>query len=92
MIALGFPQIGGQFGLDLVVNGSQVMIKQDVFRRNGGVGFQFEDPMAVFVLNAVQPCRGFVDHPIQAVRLKRRLVPWKNFRFIKHDPGRLFLA
>ena len=50
MRALGLPQIAGdallQAGLDI----AEIMLQQDVFGRDRGVGFELEHPMAVLML------------------------------------------
>ena len=69
MLALDAAQIDGDLALELeVVRLAEIVAQQDVFRRDRGVGFQFEDPVAVVALPARQRLRGAIDVVVQPVR------------------------
>jgi hypothetical protein len=54
MRALDTAQIDADLALQVGLDAVQEVFQQDVFGRNGGVGLQFEDPMAVGLLAAEQ--------------------------------------
>ena len=48
---LAAAQVGGDFGFHRGIDRlAEIMAQQDVFGGDGGVGFEFEDPVAVIAL------------------------------------------
>ena len=50
VLALMAPDEGGEAGLHLRVDLVQEMLEQNMLGRDGGIGFQWKDPMAVGML------------------------------------------
>ncbi len=50
MLALDAAQIDPEPGLERRVDAVEIVLEQDVLGRNGGVGLQIEDPVAVRLL------------------------------------------
>ena len=61
MQALDRPQVNPDLPLQRGVDPVEKMLQQDVFRGDGGVGFQLEHPMAVRLLQANERCLGAFD-------------------------------
>ena len=55
MLPLGGAQVRRQLAFDGVVDVTEKVIEQDVFGGDGGVGLEFERPMAIVVLSADEP-------------------------------------
>ncbi len=62
MGALGAAQIGRDFGFEPGIDRfGEIVPQQDIFGRNGGVGFELEQKMAVGMLAGDERLRGGVD-------------------------------
>src|SRR6266851_3137510 len=72
MVTLGAAQIACDALIELGVDRAEIMLKQDIFGGDRGVGFEFEHPMTVIMLQRQQrldrPRYGGVE-----ARLARRL-------------------
>ncbi len=66
MAALDAAQIGGDAGFERGIDRfGEIMPQQDVFGRNGGVGFELEQKMAVGALAGEQRLRCRIDMPVE---------------------------
>ncbi len=65
MLALDFAQINRDPALKRGIDPVQVMFQQDIFGRNGGVGFQLEPPMSIGRLAPLQGGRGIGDRVLK---------------------------
>ena len=66
MRALDAAQIDGDFWLQRGIDRlAEIMAQQHIFGRNGGVGFQLEQPMAVGALRRQQRLRRRIDMPVE---------------------------
>src|SRR5260370_22979153 len=86
--ALRALEVGGDLRLDAErVALAEVMLQQHVFGRNGGVGFELEQPMAVRPLQVEERSRGALDRALErglARRLRRSRWDGADAHFI-HD-------
>src|SRR3546814_6728226 len=74
--ALDGAQVVGDLGLDRAerrrVDLAQEMLQEDVFRRDGGVGFQLEQPVAVGALLGFQGRAHLADQRVDGVEVGKR--------------------
>ena len=54
VIPLNRTDVSGELGLDILLHLSDEVVEQDIFSRDGGVRFELEHPMPVFVLGFFQ--------------------------------------
>ena len=98
MIGLGGAQIDGELALDVVVDGIEEMLEQDVLGRDGDVGLELEAPLALgFVLQRLQVGGRLGDdavHLVETVVSPRRRHSLKDpYRTaIEHDHKTTFIA
>ena len=79
MLALDAAQIDADLALQLeVVRLAEIVAQQDVFRRDGGVGLQLEDPVAVVALLAHQRLRGAIDVVVEPVARSVDMRSWRR--------------
>ncbi len=91
MVALDAAQIDRDLGLELTCDRLvEIMTQQDVFRRDGGVGFQLEHPVPI-ALATLQQCVAGRDDPSLQHGLVRTCGPrgsgvkFPGARFDVHD-------
>ncbi len=70
---LARAQIDSDLALQLLVDAVEIMLQQDVFRRDRAIGFQLEHPVAICVLTACERRGGAIDRIGQGSGLGRRL-------------------
>jgi hypothetical protein len=81
MLALNGAQIGREAALEVFVHFAEEVLQEDVFSRNGGIGFEFENPMPVGLLEAFEGLACVHDNVPEDVR---KSIPGGNERTRMH--------